>query len=104
MMLSHREKLTGNREQLPITWFVRRTTKHDSYKMKKAEELRKDGKRVYIEKHLILSGIKIRPDICYFEGGKWNIIEIEHKGDHQNNIFKNFKKLSKIANITVIDI
>jgi len=104
LTLSQREKLTGRRDQLPITFFVRQITKHDSYKRKIAEQLREDGKTVYVEKHLILDNIKIRPDVCYFEDNRWNIVEIEHKGNHHNNIFKNFKRLSKIANITVIDI
>ncbi|MBR9682735.1 MAG: hypothetical protein GOV02_03605 [Candidatus Aenigmarchaeota archaeon] len=102
--LSHREKLTGRKDQLPITFYVRPATKHDSYKRKIAEKLRDEGKTVYVEKHLTLDGIKMRPDVCYFEDDKWNIIEIEHLGYRKNNIFKNFERLSKIANITVIDI
>ena len=46
----------------------------------------------------------IRHDNRFFENGKWNFVEIEYGCNHQNNIFKNYEELSKVANIMVIDI
>ena len=67
-------------------------------------EIKEVGKKVFLEKTLSLNGIRIRPDVCYLEDNKWNIIEIEFGGHHQNKIFKNFDVISRVANIKVIDI
>ena len=77
---------------------------HRETKRKIAKELEENGKKVFLEKTLYLNGMRIKPDICYLENNKWNIIEIEFGNDCQNKIFKNFDIVSKIANIKVIDL
>ena len=77
---------------------------HRLEQLRVAEDLKRQGKNVLMEKFLTLNGIRFRPDISFLEDGRWNIIEIEHGGGHKNNIFKNYESLSKIANIKVIDI
>lgn len=45
--------------------------------------VRKEGKQVLTEKELFLNGIKLRPDACFFENGRWKFFEIEHNGGHK---------------------
>lgn len=77
---------------------------HFKFKGELARKLRNQGKQVLTEKELILNGIKLRPDVCFFENGKWKIFEIEHNGGHKNKIITNTGKLSDIADIQIIDV
>lgn len=98
----------GNRiDQSMLTEFLERIKPegktHREVKLKIAKEMTEKGKNVLVERALNLNGIRTRPDICFLEDGKWNIIEVEYGNDQQNNIFKNYDIISKIANISVID-
>jgi hypothetical protein len=98
----------GNRiDQAILSEFLERIKPeskiHREAKLKIAREMTEKGKKVLVERALNLDGIRTRPDICFLEDGKWNIIEIEYGNDHQNNIFKNYDAISKIANIKVIN-
>lgn len=99
---NERKRLTGRTDQRLIKEYIGSYSEHDSYKIKLARKLGYEGKKVFVEKHLNLSGIRCRADIAYFENNKWNIIEIEYSRGHKNNILQNYKKLSKIANIKII--
>jgi hypothetical protein len=105
--ISTRIKLTKGKDQSILEEFIRPSwdsKEHRAKKFKFAEDLKNQGKNVFIEKCLTLNGIRIRPDICYLEDDRWNIIEIEFGGHHQNKIFKNLNVISKIANVKVMDI
>ena len=105
--VNKRIKLTKRKDQSILIEFIKPSwdsPKHRREKMKIAEQLKGEGKEVFIEKTLHLNGIKVRPDICYQENGKWNIIEIEFGGNRQNKIFKNYDKISKIATVKVVDV
>jgi len=107
MRINRRIKLTNRKDQTVLEEFERLLSdgkEHRKEKKKIAETLKNQGKEVFIEKYLVLNSIRIKPDICYFEDNKWNIVEIEFGGHHQNKIFKNFDTISKLANIKVIDV
>lgn len=98
----------GNRiDQAILSEFLERIRPeskiHREAKLKIAREMTEKGKKVLVERALNLGGIRTRPDICFLEDGKWNIIEIEYGNDRQNNIFKNYDAISKIANIKVVN-
>lgn len=84
--------------------FINECFSHFKSKRELVGKLRIQGKQVLTEKELILNGIKLRPDVCFFENGKWKIFEIEHNGGHKNNIVTNVDKLSNIADIQTIDV
>ena len=77
---------------------------HKEAKKRIAKKLEMEGKRVFLEKTLHINGVKFRPDICFMENNKWNIIEVEFGNDYKNNIFKNYNKISRDVNIEVINI
>src|SRR3989344_3470130 len=82
--------------------FINECFSHFKSKRELVEKLRTRDKQVLTEKELILNGIKLRPDVCFFENGKWKIFEIEHNGGHKNNIVTNINKLSSVADIEII--
>lgn len=104
--VERRIRLGLRREQSILLDFVflSECFSHLIFKRQIAERFRKEGKQVFIEKGMILHGIRMRPDVCFFENGKWNIFEIEHNGGHKNNIIRNMHKLSDIASIQIIDV
>lgn len=57
---------------------------------------------MFIEKRLTIDGIRIRPDISFFENGKWNFVEIEYGCGRKNNIFRHRETIAKVANVRVI--
>ena len=77
---------------------------HKETKLKIAKYLEYKGKKVFIEKLMKIEGIPIKPDICFFDEGKLNIIEIECGDKRQNNIFRNYDIISKKAYIQMIRI
>ncbi len=92
---------TGRMDQSIIDEFIT-ISKHNIIKNKIAKSIEESGKEVFVEKYLVLEGIRFIADIAYFENGKWNIIEIQNRIGNKNSILKNFYKLSKVANIKVI--
>jgi hypothetical protein len=77
---------------------------HRVEQLRIANNLKSKGKNVLMEKFLTIGGIRCRPDICFFEDGRWNIIEVEYCHSNKNKILRNYEELSKVANIQVIDI
>jgi len=99
----------GNRrDQTILSEFLERirpeSKVHREAKLKIAKELEKEGKKVLVERALNFNGMRTRPDICFLENDKWNIIEVEFGNDGQNNIFRNYETISKMANVKVINI
>lgn len=76
---------------------------HFKLKNELARRLRNEGRKVITEKELVFNGIKMRPDVCFFENGKWKFFEIEHNGGHKNNIVRNKEMFSGFADIQIID-
>lgn len=108
MKMTKRRCYTGREDQSIIREFMRlkgasESNKHKEIKRKISEELKRMGENVRVETTLNIAGIKIRPDVCYLEDGKWFIKEIECGFTHRNKILRNLDVLKVHADIEVIN-
>jgi hypothetical protein len=103
MKINQRLRFTNRKDQSILREFMRFPTPHDVMKLRIAEKLKNNSKDVFVEETINIAGIRCRPDICYVEDDKLNIIEIEDSCQYKNNIFKNYEIISKIANISIVN-